>query len=133
MKTTRARNCNTQCIGLWKNPHACCSARHRGHEKKLACAMKYNVQHIRQVEDECVHKSYDTQHEKKKHNTYCKAESKNQVSYFLHHCLKMLSDPKDEKKLTHLLTGCMGEEETTVAMYALRYVRQVTRQKRMGR
>jgi hypothetical protein len=55
----------------------------------------------------------------KKHNTYCKAESKNQVSYFLHRFLKTLSDPKDAKKLTHLLTRCMGEEETTMAMYAL--------------
>jgi hypothetical protein len=30
----------------------------------------------------------------------------------------MLSDPEAAKKLTHMLTRCMGEEETTIAISA---------------
>jgi hypothetical protein len=49
-------------------------------------------------------------------NTYHQVESENQVSEFLHCCLKLLSDPKVAKKLTHMLTRCMGEEETTIVI-----------------
>jgi hypothetical protein len=52
------------------------------------------------------------------HNTYTKTESENQVSDFLHCCLKMLGDPVAAKKLTHMLTRCMEEGENNVVIYA---------------
>jgi hypothetical protein len=53
--------------------------------------------------------------EETQHNAYNEEESKNQVIDFLHYFLKILSDPKVAKKLTHMLTRCMGEEEITIA------------------
>jgi hypothetical protein len=54
----------------------------------------------------------------KKHSAqrFHEEKSKDQVSNFLCCCLKMLSDLEAAKKLTHMLTRCMGEEETTIAI-----------------
>jgi len=51
--------------------------------------------------------------------TYHQVEYENQVIDFLHCFLKLLSDPKVAKKQTHMLTRCMGEEETTIAISTL--------------
>jgi hypothetical protein len=39
-----------------------------------------------------------------------------QVSNLLCCCLKLLSDPDVARKLTHMLTNCMGEEGKVVAI-----------------
>lgn len=39
-----------------------------------------------------------------------------QVSKFLHCCMKILSDLDVANKLMHMLTRCMGEEDTIVAI-----------------
>jgi hypothetical protein len=75
-------------------------------------------------------------HKETQHTINHKTKSENQVSDFLHSFLKMLSDPNDAKKLTHMLTRCMGEEETIVANSSLlreRDVHWVSRHKCMGR
>jgi len=53
--------------------------------------------------------SYDMGHEEK---------SKYQVSNFFCCCLKLLSDPDAMRKLTHMLTTCMGEEGSTITISA---------------
>jgi hypothetical protein len=50
-------------------------------------------------------------------NTSREEQVEDQVSKFLHCCLKLLSDPDVAKKLTHMLTRCMGEEEIMMAIY----------------
>jgi hypothetical protein len=39
------------------------------------------------------------------------------LSDFLCYFLKLLSDPKDANKLTHMLTICMGEDDTSCKGY----------------
>jgi hypothetical protein len=48
----------------------------------------------------------------------------------------MLSDLEDTNKITHMLTRCMGEEETTIVIFSSlpkRDVCQVNKQKRTRR
>jgi hypothetical protein len=41
-----------------------------------------------------------------------------QVTNFLCYCLKLLSDSDSTRKLRHMLSRCMGEEETTITISA---------------
>jgi len=68
--------------------------------------------------------------------TYSNTKSQNQVSDFLHCCLKMLGDPIATKKLTHMLTRCMKEGEIIMVVFSplpKQDVCHVSKRKRKGR
>jgi hypothetical protein len=55
----------------------------------------------------------------------CKEESKYQVSYFLHCCLRLLNDPEVSSKLTQMLATFMKDQGVEAAISALLSERDV--------